>query len=269
MRSNHSFAINFIKRKSSGDKALLYARITLNGERVEISLKEQVNSEEWDGHREQLKGKGVLSRQVNQFIEDVRFRIKEKYKQLVEEQEELTADKIKQAYLENHFTSHGHTLLELIRYFKKIWEPKLKPGGFKNYKTTFQYLELFLRSKYSDGDISLSKITGEFATELEYYIRTRPVKDHDPCKGNGVGKHMQRFKRLMNWSADDIKWVKENQCRKYSCPLRKTKIKKLDMGELVALETKVFADHSLDYIRELFIYSCYTGLACGSDETIG
>ncbi len=46
MRSSHSFAVNIIKRNSGAGKnsALLYARITLDGDRAEISLKEKILS---------------------------------------------------------------------------------------------------------------------------------------------------------------------------------------------------------------------------------
>ena len=94
----------------------------------------------------------------------------------------------------------GHKLKELLAYYKKIWEQKLKNGGFKNYKTTIKYLELFLESKYASGDVYLSQVNGQFATDFEHYIRTIPIKEYDPCKGNGVGKHMQRFKRILNWT---------------------------------------------------------------------
>ena len=107
----------------------------------------------------------------------------------------------------------------------------------------------------------MSQINGQFATDFEHHIRTSPIKDHDPCKGNGVSKHIQRFKRIINWAADDLKWIKENQCRSYNCPLKKTKRKKLDIHELVVLETKHFINPSLVYIKDLFLYSCYTGFA--------
>jgi len=104
-------------------------------------------------------------------------------------------------------------------------------------------------------------VNGQFTTDLEHYRRTIPIKEHDPCKGNGVGKHMQRIKRIFNWATDDLKWIKENQCKNYSCPLKKSKRKKLDMQELIALERKIFTDLTLHYVKDLFIYSCFIGLA--------
>ena len=56
-------------------------------------------------------------------------------------------------------------------------------------------------------------------------------------------------------------YAKENQCKKYSCPLKKSKRKKLDIQELVTLEAKHLASASLTTVKELFLYSCYTGLA--------
>jgi site-specific recombinase XerD len=129
-------------------------------------------------------------------------------------------------------------------------------------KTVHCYLPItFLSHQFESGDVFLSQIDGQFATNFEHYVRTHPIKAHDPCKGNGVGKHIQRFKRILNWATDELKWMKENQCRNYTCIIKKSKRKKLDMVELIKLERKKFVDSTLNYVKELFLNSCYTGLA--------
>jgi hypothetical protein len=47
MRSTHSFTIDFVIRKDKENKkrALLDARVTVDGERKEISLKEHIDTE--------------------------------------------------------------------------------------------------------------------------------------------------------------------------------------------------------------------------------
>jgi len=55
--------------------------------------------------------------------------------------------------------------------------------------------------------------------------------------------------------------VKVNPIAKYKCPLKKSKRKKLTIEELVALENHVFINEKLKYVRDLFLFSCYTGLA--------
>ena len=84
MRSTHSFAVNVIKRTNDTDKnsALLYARITVDGLRSEISLKERIPVKDWDGNREIAKGKTIAAKALNQVIDDVRFQIKSRYRML-------------------------------------------------------------------------------------------------------------------------------------------------------------------------------------------
>lgn len=258
-----SFGICFLVRKTKADKkrADIYVRITVDGEEKEISVKEQIDLSAWNGEKAIVKGNSIEVKSINEHLNNVRFGIRDKYRKLIDAGELVTAESVRNAYLGVQTLLKGHKLKELLAYYKKIWEQKLKNGGFKNYKTTIKYIELFVENKYPSGDAYLSQVNGQFATDLEHYIRTIPIKEHDPCKGNGVGKHMQRFKRILTWATDDLKWIKENQCKNYSCPIKKSKRKKLDMQELVALERKIFADPTLHYIKDLFIFSCYTGLA--------
>jgi integrase/recombinase XerD len=140
MKTTHSFAIDFIIRRCKDDKkqALIYARITIDEERKEISLKERINATDWDTEREVVKGRTEPVKSLNQHIEDVRFKIKEKYRVLCDKECLVTAETVKQAYLGTHTLLKGHKLNELLDYYYKIWEPKLKPGGFKNVKTTIE-----------------------------------------------------------------------------------------------------------------------------------
>lgn len=258
-----TFGVCFLIRKTKADKkrADIYVRITIDGEDKEFSTKEQIDTVNWNSDKGIVRGNSIAVKSINEHLENIRLGIKDKYRKLKDAHELVTAESVRDAYLGVQTLLKGHKLRELLVYYKKIWEQKLKNGGFKNYKTTIKYIESFLDYKYSSGDIYLSQVNGQFATDLEHYIRTVPIKDFDPCKGNGVGKHMQRFKRILNWATDDLKWIKENACKNYSCPLKKSKRKKLDMQELVRLERKTFTEPILQYIKDLFIYSCYSGLA--------
>lgn len=262
MRTTHSFGTDFLIRrcKENKTKALIYARITVDEERREISLKEQIDAVDWDPKKEIVKGKTERVKSINLHIDNVRFKIKEKYRALCDKDMLITAETVKQAYLGLHTQLKGHKLIELLDYYYKIWEPKLKPGGFKNVKTTIDYVKLFLASDYPDGDIYLSQLSMELATNFEHYVRNNPIKAHDRCEGNGLAKHVQRFKRIVNWAVE-IKWIPLNPFEKYNCPMKKTKRKKLSFQQLVAIEQQSFSDPAILYVKELFLHSCYTGFA--------
>lgn len=263
MEQTHTFAVDFIARKSKTDKsiAFIYARITLDRESKEFSIQEEIKFKDWDTRSETVKGRSLEIRSINEHIEQVRSDVKLKYRELKSMDELLTADTVKQAYLGKQASLKGHKLKELLDYYKKIWEPKLENGGFKNYRTTIDYAKRFLDCTFkTTKDVYLSQVNMEFMTELEHYIRNHPIKENDPCLGNGLGKHIQRFKTIIKWGKS-IKWSKDNQIAEYPCNIKKNKRKKLTIEQLVALENRSFLNERLQFVRDLFLFSCYTGLA--------
>jgi len=262
MKTTHSFSIDFIIRRCKENKhqALIYARITVDEERKEISLKERIAASDWDTRQEIVKGRTEHVKSLNKHIEDVRFKIKEKYRILYDKEALITAETVKQAYLGTHTALKGHKLIELLDYYDIIWKPKLKPGGFKNVVTTIAYVKAFLKASYPSGDIYLSQLSMELATNFEHFVRNNPMKTYDRCEGNGLAKHVQRFKRIVNWAVE-IKWITINPFKEYSCPQKKHKRKKVSFQQLVAIEQQQFSDPYIRYVKDLFLHSCYTGFA--------
>ncbi len=263
MKANHTFGIDFITRLCKSDKssALLFAGITVDGERKEISLKESVKIKDWDSAREIVKGHSIVAKTINSHIDDVRFRIKEKYRLLKDQELPLSAEAVKETYLGNHASQKSkHSLCELLKYHTKIEGEKLKSGTMKNYVTTEEYIKKFLKEKFRADDVALSKLDREFIIELEYYIRNNPLKAHDPCLGNGVMKHLERFKKMVAW-AKVLQWITFDPYDDYQLSLKRYKRPKLTIEELMTIEAKEFSSNSLSYIKDLFLFSCYTGLA--------
>jgi hypothetical protein len=132
MRTTHSFSIEFLKRSCRGKKkkgkAHIYARIWVDGEVAEISLKEEINENDWDARAEQVKGRTIQAKSLNDHIDDVRDKIRNKYRVLQQAEALITAESIKQEYLGVQSQLKGHKLIELMSYYKKIWEPELKPA---------------------------------------------------------------------------------------------------------------------------------------------
>lgn len=127
MKTTHSFGVDFIIRRCKDDnkKAYIFARIQVDGERREISLKERINATDWNFREETVKGKTIEVKALNKYIDDVRFKIKHKYRLLQENDFLITAETLKQEYFGVQTRQKGHKLLELLDYYKKIWEEKL------------------------------------------------------------------------------------------------------------------------------------------------
>ncbi len=74
MRSSNTFDIQFVIRLSKQKKtnpATLFARISVNGRRCEISLNKKVNPLNWDEIKGKARGAKEEARKLNEHIEPV------------------------------------------------------------------------------------------------------------------------------------------------------------------------------------------------------
>ncbi|MFX1705094.1 site-specific integrase [Chitinophaga sp. CC14] len=264
MSDQNSLGIDFVVRKLKSDKRLacLFARVTVNGEETEISLKEKVIHSKWNNKGKFLEGKPNEVALTNDFINNSRARIKAAYRALEETMIPFTAEEVKEFFLGKHFSqiNKDHTVLKLIKKHETECLPHLEKGTTKNYVATETYVKNFIFHKYKKEDILVHYLDFVFITEFENYIPSHPIKAHDPCTENGTAKHIERFKKIVKWGKD-LGWLKSEPFKGFTATTRKKKRAKLKLHQLVALEKYLFANNDLRYARDLFVFSCYTGFA--------
>ena len=67
-----NLSILFVLKKGKKDKeerAPIYCRITVNGERVELSTNEKVEENKWDFAFQRVKGRSETSRTINNHLD--------------------------------------------------------------------------------------------------------------------------------------------------------------------------------------------------------
>ena len=74
----------------------------MDGEPAEISLKEEISENDWDPQAEQVKGRSIRAKSINDHIDDVREKIRNKYRVLQQAEVLTTAESVKQEYLGIH-----------------------------------------------------------------------------------------------------------------------------------------------------------------------
>jgi integrase/recombinase XerD len=97
MKTTSTFSVQFIIRIKKNDplQALIYARITINCKRLEISLKRTIDPLGWHYPRECMKGNSIEAKQINKFIEETRYKLRECYQELQMQSKLITADAVK------------------------------------------------------------------------------------------------------------------------------------------------------------------------------
>ena len=81
-------------RKSKADLAgqvPIYLRITLNGERVEISVNRRIDLTKWDSKTQRAKGRSEAARTLNDYLDSLEVKVKKDYNTLLGKDEEISA----------------------------------------------------------------------------------------------------------------------------------------------------------------------------------
>lgn len=190
-------------------------------------------------------------------LEDIRTSLKNHYRDIEVHESFVTAEKVRNAFL--GFTAKQRTLLEL---FKKHNEDAQKlvgisktPAIMAKYDRCYRRIEEFMKAKYNITDIALKEINHMFITDFETYLRTVSL-----CNENTTAKFMQTF-RMIVIMAKNNGWIYTDPFMNY-----KIRLKRVDRGYLTEQEIqkilkKKFPTKRLEQVRDVFIFSCFTGLS--------
>ncbi len=261
MKAKSTFTIIFFTRKSrSNPKQLsIYVRITVAGKRAEISLKRNVHVAQWDSTKTKGKGNTEKIRILNAYLDEVHSKLLRSHKELLEEDKIISSEAIKSRYLGED--DHSKTLRQLIAYHNGNMVRVLKVGTMKNYYTTEKYLHKFLLKKRKLKDIHLKQLNFGFITDFEHYLRNcRDSKKQLSMGNNGVMKHLERFKKMINLGIK-LEWMHKNPFDKFQLKYNKYDRAFLTERELELLENTDFKSERLQRIKDCFVFSCYTGLS--------
>ncbi|NVN18762.1 tyrosine-type recombinase/integrase [Muricauda sp. HICW] len=251
------FWLNLAKKKC--DLAPIYARVTIDGKRAEISLQRQTSVTYWDTKSKKTTSRTPEGKALNTYLDQVYAKLLECYKQLSSDFELVTEKSIKARFVGQ---DEGHkTLLDLETYHNQNMKGVLKPGTLKNYYATENYIKRFLVHKKKTSDIFLKHLKYSFIIDFEQYLRKGPsLQNANPLNNNGVMKHLERLRKLMNF-AMDLEWLDKNPFARYKLKFNRHKKEYLSKEELKIFEEAELDNKGYDIVRDVFVFACYTGLS--------
>lgn len=261
MQTSKTFSIYFWinSAKIKEGKAPIYARITINGKRLEMSLKRSLEVTFWDTRAKRSISRTPQGKALNKYLDQVYSDLLECHTQLHSENKIITPKAIKARFLGED--QQQKSLMDIVEYHKTKMTDTLKWGTLKNYDTTEKYLKRFLITRYNTNDIFLKQITYGFIVDFEHYLRKNPsINRSQPLNNNGVMKHLERLKKLLKLALN-LEWLEKDPSARFSLKFKKYNREFLSSSELQQLEG---ADLTNDYhkkTRDVFIFSCYTGLS--------
>ena len=255
-----TFNILFYAKRSAvkaNGKMPIMGRITVNGQAVQFGAKVEVSPKIWDSKSGKAIGKTQEVIELNSVLDSIKATMTKIYRELQERETTVVPERIKniffgievkQQMLLDLFRKHNEDVQKLIGISKS-------KATYQKYEVTRRHLEDFIKEKYSLNDISFKEINHLFLTDFEIYLLTTCG-----CNPNTTAKFMQFFKRIVIIARNNG-WLKADPFANYKIRLKKVDRGYLTQEEVEAIMMKKFSSKRLEQVRDIFIFSCFCGLA--------
>lgn len=235
----------------------IYLRLTVDGVRLEFSVKRYVSPDKWNTLQNKMKGNSEESRSVNTFLDIMKARIYEIQKDLIHEGKDVKAEIIKNILL--GIDDRKRMLIPIFKDHNSRMEALIgkeyAKGTLTRYKTCLSHVQEFLKWKFKTTDIDIKKIDYAFLNDFEFYLRTE--KD---CNNNSAVKYLKNFGKIIRICLANG-WIDKDPYLNYNSKFNEVTRVFLNEEELQRIANKDFKNERLSLVRDIFLFSCYTGLA--------
>lgn len=261
MKTSKTFSILFWinASRAKNNEAEIYARVTVDRKRVNISLKRKVNVNLWDVKKKRVKGHTTSAKQINNYLDQTYSKLFQAYQDLKYKGELITAQLIKANY--NGEDENTKSLQDLIKYHGKKIENTLAKGSIRNFGITENYINRFLQKKKKTTDIYLKQLDYKFLCDFESYLANYwPAGHPRGMSNNTIMKHIQRLRKMVTL-AYHMEWIDKDPFVRWKPVYEKKEREFLSENELSNMELQEFQQERLERVRDLFVFSCYTGIS--------
>lgn len=226
--------IFYTKKANENGECRIYSRITINGKSVDLSTKKTVTKILWNATKGMARGTSKEALELNDYLEQFRSGLVDAYQEAVIQQKPLTPDNIRNAFLGQDEADHNFQ--DLFNYHNEHEKQVLTYGTMKNYYTTQKYVSLFLKKQKRVIDMDISQLSYKFIADFELFLRTfKKADDPQPLHNNGVMKHLERFKKMINMAVT-IEWLEKDPFLKHKLKFINKERGYLTDEELVIVE---------------------------------
>lgn len=259
MAISHTFSSLCIIRTSRAKdgKAPVYLRITVDGQRAEISVKESIPVDKWNSAKGRMKGNSEEAKSINKRLDNWETKVKEFHNTFIRDEKRINAQALKDAVL--GVAEKDDDFLAYFDAHEKEVKSKIgieySAGTHKNYVSTRKHLEKFIPKYYRGQTLRLKDLDYDFLAKFETYLKLEAGNSI-----NGSIKHIQRVKRVIHVAIMRGK-LDRDPFANFQTKKEKTNREYLSQHELLLIENCQLERPVLRKVRDIFMFICYTGLS--------
>ena len=255
-RVNISF-FRYHSRETETGEAPLYCRLWHESKRKIFSIGFKVTRNKWNQNKQIATGKSEMTQRINTQMEVIKKKLVEIETKLIMEGSEDILEDMYALYIGKTTVSRSFITLFEERYMtaKRMEGVKFKKSTLDKFKDVLELVRAYIKKSYHASDIPMNKVNFKFISGLEDYLLT--VRRQKPVT---INKNMQRVKQVTTY-AMKCNYIKVDPFIDHA-PLKVEKeLVFLTTEELHKLESYQFAQERLAKVRDLYLFSVYTGLA--------
>lgn len=258
MKNNFSLLFYLKKPKNYVNGPMpIYLRITVNGKRSETTTNRNISPAVWDSRAERAKGTKETIRALNNHFDQLQSMLLNCHQQLIQERVQITAESLK-----NKLTGKDETSRMLLKEFREhnrkveiLVGSDYAAGTLERYKTSLKHTEDFIAWNYAVDDIDIRDVNHGFVTDYDFYLRS--VRK---CANNTAIKYLKNFKKIIKICIANG-WITTEPFANYKAKLKVVDRSFLTEEEIQLIADKQFDTARLEQVRDIFLFSCFTGLA--------
>ncbi|WP_139422711.1 site-specific integrase [Chryseobacterium mulctrae] len=257
---NKTFNLLFYVKKAkinSVGECPIYLRITIDGKISEISTKRTVKPSKWNSAMQKVSGSSEECRSLNYYLKTFEQKVYDTYHGLMRDKETVTCETLK-----NKLLGKGELNRTLIPIFQdhndrmeKLIGKEFAKGKLTRYNTCISHTKEFLKWKYNLTDINIIKIDYGFLNDFEFFLRTEKS-----CNNNSAVKYIKNFGKIVRICLGNG-WIDKDPFINYKSKFTEVTRSFLNEQEIEILRTKDFKNQRISQVRDIFLFSCFTGLA--------
>ena len=244
-------------KKTTDNLVPIYMRVTINGGRFETSTQRYVEATKWSTTAGKMKGNTEEARSLNTYLDTLKNKVYIHQKEIIQAGEQLTVDIFKEKWL--GITEKPRMLLEIFQQHNSQIEHlvgrEFAKSTLSKYSTALEHIKSFIKWKFNAADVDIKKLSYEFITDFEFWLKS--VKN---CNHNSAIKYIGNFRKIVNYCLKSG-WLSKDPFFGFKMAKKEVIREFLTEEELITMAGKVFEVDRLAQVRDIFLFSCYTGLA--------
>ena len=250
------FYINRQKTKADG-KTAIFCRITIDGRNTVMATGEECLPDEWKS-KQGITGE----KKINQRLATFRELVEKTYAEMLSKDGVVSAELLKNRL--QGVAAAPTTLLAMSRAelqsVKACVGKSRSAGTYRNHTYSDKMLREWIEDK-GRKDVPIHAVTEDLFEEFRFYLKKKRFA------AKTVNRHLCWLSRLM-YRAVSKRIIRYNPFEDATYEKEERKIRFLQKSDIAKLMALKVNDREAEQARQMFLFSCFTGLAIADMECL-